>query len=80
MSLLGSEDTLNGLTEASGVRWYGHDLRRDNGDVIRKALGFELVERRKRERQNMTRKRQVEEHDDQIGLFTEDAIDNNKAA
>ena len=54
MSLLGSKDTLNGLTEASGVRWYGHDLRKDNGDVIRKALDFELVERRKRERQNMT--------------------------
>ena len=30
MSLLGSKDTLDGLARASGVRWYGHVLRRNN--------------------------------------------------
>ena len=46
MSLLGLKDTLDGLARVSGVRWYGHVLRRDNGDVLRRALDFEVVERR----------------------------------
>ena len=33
MSLLGLKDTLDGPARASGVRCYGHVLRRDNGDV-----------------------------------------------
>ena len=40
MSLLGLKDTLDGLAKASEVRWYGHVLRRDNGDVLRKRIGF----------------------------------------
>ena len=54
MSLLGLNDTLDGLARASGVRWYGHVLRRDNGDVLRRALDFEAARRRERERPNMT--------------------------
>ena len=40
--LLGLEDTLDGLAR---VRWYGHSLRRDNNDVLKKALIFEMVRR-----------------------------------
>ena len=54
MSLLGVKNTLNGLARASGVRWYGHVLRMDNGDVLRRALDFEVVGRRGRGRLNMT--------------------------
>ena len=50
MSLLALRDTLDGLAKASGVRWYGHILRRDNGDVLRGALGFEVAGRRGRGR------------------------------
>ena len=60
------------------MRWYGHVLRRNNGDVLRRALGFELVERRCSGRPNITWKRQVEEHINQIGLKREDAIDRVK--
>ena len=42
MSLLDLKDTLDGLTRASGVRRYGLVLRRDNGDILRRALDFEL--------------------------------------
>ena len=49
MSLLGLKDTLDGLARASGVRWYGHVLRRDNGNVLRRALEFEVAGRRGRE-------------------------------
>ena len=43
MSLLGLEDNLDGLARASGVRWYGHVLRRNNSDALRSALDFEVA-------------------------------------
>ena len=38
MSFLGLKDTLNGLISASRVRCYGHVLRRDNDEGLRRAL------------------------------------------
>ena len=38
MSLLGLKDTLDGLARVSGLQWYGHFLRRDDGDVLRRTL------------------------------------------
>ena len=52
MSLLGLEDTLVGVARTNEVRWYV--LRRDSGDVLRRALDFEVAERKGRERPNMT--------------------------
>ena len=78
MSLLGVKDTLDGLARASGLRWYRRVLRRDNGDVLRRVLDFEVAGRRGRRQPNMTWKRQVEEHINQIGLKKEDAIDRVK--
>ena len=46
MSLLGLKDTLDRVARASVVQWYGHILRRDNGDVLRRALDFEVAETR----------------------------------
>ena len=37
MSLLGLKNTLDGLARASGVQWYGHVLRRNNSDVLKRA-------------------------------------------
>ena len=62
MSLLGSKDTLDGLAEASGVRWYDHVLRRDKGDVLRRASDFQVARGREHGGPNMKWKRQVEEH------------------
>ena len=78
MSLLGLKDTLDGLAKASGVRWYGHVLRRDNDDILRRALDFEVTGRRGRAPQKMKWKRQVEEHINQNGLKKKDAIDKVK--
>ena len=52
MSLLGLKDTLDGLARVSGVRWYGHVLRRDNDDVLRRTLDFEVAGRREHGRLN----------------------------
>ena len=78
MSLLGLKDTSNGLARATGERWYGHVLRRDNDDVLRRALDFEVAERSGCGQPNMTRKRQVEEHINQIGLKRKDTTDRVK--
>ena len=48
MSMLGLKDTLNGLARVSGKRWYGHVLRSDNDEVLRRALDFEVVGPRER--------------------------------
>ena len=36
-SLLGLKNTLDGLARASEVQWYEHVLRRNNGDILRRA-------------------------------------------
>ena len=44
-----TEDLMEMLgLKANGVRWYGHVLRRDDGHVLRKALEFEVMGKRKR--------------------------------
>ena len=68
MSWLGLKDALDGLVRASRVQWYGHVLRRENGDVLRKALDFELVRKRGHGQLNISWKKQVAEHINQIGL------------
>ena len=52
-SFLGLKGTFDELAR-SGVRWYGHVLRRDNADVLGRALDFEVARRRGRGRPNMT--------------------------
>ena len=46
VSLLGLNDTLDGLARASGVRWYEH--------VLRRALDFEVARRRGRGQPKVT--------------------------
>ena len=50
-------------------------MRRDNGDVLRRPLDFKVAGKRRCGRPNMTWKKQVEEHTDQIGLKKGNAID-----
>ena len=57
------------------MRLYGHVLKKDNRNVLRRALDFEVVERRGCGKLNMILKRQLEEHINQVGLKREDAID-----
>ena len=47
MEMLGLNETVVQMAKASGVRWYGHVLRKDGGHVLRKALEFEVRGKRK---------------------------------
>ena len=48
MEILGLKEMVVQMAKANGVRWYRHVLRRDDGDVLRKALEFEVEGKRKR--------------------------------
>ena len=62
------------MAKANGVRWYGHVLRRDDGNVLRKALEFEVRGKRKRGQPRKTWKMQVEKESRGVGLKKEDAL------
>ena len=38
MEMFGLKETVVQMVKANGVRWYRHVLRRDDGNVLRKAL------------------------------------------
>ena len=42
MFMLGLNEAINQLIMANSVCWYSHELRRQNGHVLRKALKFEV--------------------------------------
>ena len=78
MDMLGLKETMDGLAIANAVRWYGHVLRRDDDDVLKIALNFEVNGKRKRGRPRKTWKQLVEKEINKIGLKTEDALDRAK--
>ena len=47
MDMFGLNQTIDKMTKASGVRWLGHVLRKEDGDVGRNALDFNVGGRRK---------------------------------
>ena len=49
------------MAKVSGVRCLGHVLRKEDGDVVRNALEFNIKGRRKRGRPKRTWRKQVEE-------------------
>ena len=48
--MLGLNQTIGKMAKASGVRWLEHVLRKEDGDVLRNALEFNVEGRRKRRR------------------------------
>ena len=56
------------MAKANGVRWYEHVLRRDDGHVLRKALEFEVKDKKKRGQPKKRWKMQVEKERKSVGL------------
>ena len=74
MFTLDLKETIYQLAMANSVHWYCHLLRREDGNVIRKVLDFEVEGQRKKGRQNRSWKRQVEEESVKVGLRRKDAL------
>ena len=78
MYILGLKETIDRLATANGIGCYGHVLRRDDDSVLRVALDLEVSGERKQGRPKKTRKKQVEEETERIGLKKEDALNPDK--
>ena len=62
------------MSKANSVHWYGHVLLRENGQVLRRALNFEVEGQKKKGRPNRTWKKQAEEESVKIGLRRKDVL------
>ena len=60
MDMLGMKESLDRMAKASSIRWYGHVLRKEDENVIVKALKFEVSGSSGRGRPKQTWKKQVE--------------------
>ena len=50
IEMLGLKETLDRIAKASGVRSYGHVIRRDDDNILKKAMMMEVNGKRKRGR------------------------------
>ena len=73
MEMLGFKKTLVRVAKANGVRWYRHVIRRDNDNILKKAMMMVVNGKRKRVRPKLTWRRQVEESVKKVGLKIEEA-------
>ena len=73
MELFGLKETLNRMAKANGVKWHGHVIRRDDDNILKKAMMLKVNGQRKRGRPKITWRRQVEERVKKVGLKIEEA-------
>ena len=76
--LMGLKKTLDRMAKANEVRWYGHVIRREDDNILKKALMMEVNGQRKRGRPKMTSKKQVEESVKRVGLKIEEVADRTR--
>ena len=76
--MLAITESLDRKAKASRIRWYGHVLRKEDENVMVKALKFEVSGSRGRGRSKQTWKKQVENEMKKNGLEKEDACDRTK--
>jgi len=74
-NLYSLEESLDRIAKASSMRWYGHILRREDNNVLLKALHFELSGRTGKGRPKQTCKKQVQKKMHKNGLVMKEACD-----
>ena len=60
MQMLGITVPIERMIRAETVSWYRHVLRKEEGNILKEVLNFEITGRRKRRRPKATWKKQVE--------------------
>ena len=78
MEMLGLKKTLDRMAKANGVRWYGHVIRREHDNILKKAMMMEVNGQPKRGQPKITWKRQVEKRVKKVGLKIEEAADQTR--
>ena len=74
MLILGLNETIDQLAMANLVHWNGNVLRREDGQVLRRTLDFDVEGQRKKGRSKRKCKKQTEEESMKAGLRREDAL------
>ena len=59
MQMLGITVSIEIRVRAAAVRWYGHTLRREEDNILKEALNFKVIGRRKRGRPKATWKNRL---------------------
>ena len=54
IDMLGLDEIMDKMAKANELRWYGHVLRREDGDVLQKMLEFKLDGQKKKGGLKMT--------------------------
>ena len=67
MFMLGLSESMDKLAMANSVLWYGHVLRREDDQVLRWTLDFEVEGQMMKGRLKRAWKRQVEEESVKVG-------------
>ena len=82
MEMLDLRKTLDGMAMVNGVRWYRHVIRRDDDNILKKAMMLQGNDagngKRKRGRPKLTWRKQVEENVKKVGLKIEEAGDRTR--
>ena len=78
MDMLGLSQTIDKMAKASKVRWLGQVLRKEDGDVVKNTLEFNVEGRRKRGRPKRAWRMQVEEERLKAALNLKDAHNRTK--
>ena len=76
MEMLGLKETLNRMAKANGMRWYGHVIRRDDDNILKKTMIMKVNGKRKRPK--LTWRRQMEESVKKVWLKIEEAEDRTR--
>ena len=78
MEMLGLKETLDRMAKANGVRWYGHVIRRDDDNILKKPMMLEVNGKQKRGRSKLIWRRQVEESVKKVELKIKEAGDQTR--
>ena len=73
MQMLDLSETIDQLAKANSVRWYGHVLRKDKSNFLRRALDFKVKGTRKRGRPKKIWLKAVVEQSRKIALNASDS-------
>ena len=73
MEMLGLKETLDRMAKANEVRWCGHVIRRDDDNILKKAMMMEVNGKRKRGRPKMLWRKLVKESVKKVGFKNEEA-------
>ena len=76
MDMFGIKESLDRMAKARSMRWYDHVLRKEDKNVILKALKFEVSSNRGRPKQ--TWKKQIENEIKKNGLVKENVCNRTK--